>query len=86
MKTLQKIALFIALVALFASCQSKTDVKQIFSNQETKKAIMDTIANNGNLSKEMMETMMNNENGKMVMMGNEKMTMMMMEDHGTMMK
>ena len=86
MKTLQKIALFIALVALFASCQSKTDVPKILADQDTKKAIMETIANDSNLSKEMMETMMSSENSKMMMKGNEKMSMMMMEDHGTMMK
>jgi len=86
MKTLQKITLFIAFVALFASCQSGTDVNKILSNQETKKAIIDKIANDSSLSKEMMETMMNSENSKMMMKGNEKMTMMMMEDHGAMMK
>jgi len=32
MKTLQKITLFIALVALFASCQSNTDVNKNLSN------------------------------------------------------
>ena len=86
MKPLLKITLFIAFVAVFASCQSSTDVKQIFSNQDTKKAIMDTIANDSNLSIEMMEAMMNNENSKMMMMENEKMTMMMMENHTSMMK
>src|ERR1035437_5319158 len=86
MKTLKKITLFIALVALFASCQSSTDVNKILSNQETKKAIIDKIANDSNLSKEMMEAMMNNENSKMMMMGNEKMTSMMMQNQGTMMK
>jgi hypothetical protein len=86
MKTLQKITLFIALVALFASCQSGTDITKILANQETKKAIMDTIANDSNLSGEMMETMMNSEKGKMMMMENEKMTMMMMQNQGTMMK
>ena len=82
MKTLQKITLFIALIALFASCQPSTDVTKILSNQDTKKAIMDTIANDSNLSVEMMETMMN---GKM-MMENEKMTSMMMQNQGIMMK
>ena len=82
MKTVQKITLFIALIALFASCQPSTDVTKILSNQDTKKAIMDTIANDSNLSAEMMETMMN---GKM-MMGNEKMTSMMMQNQGIMMK
>ena len=66
MKTLQKITMLIALVALFASCQSNIDVNKILSNQDTKKAIMDTIANNSNLSKEMMETMMNGKNSKMI--------------------
>jgi len=82
MKTVQKITLFIALIALFASCQPSTDVTKILSNQDTKKAIMDIIANDSNLSVEMMEAMMN---GKM-MMGNEKMTSMMMQNQGTMMK
>ncbi|MEK7719753.1 MAG: membrane or secreted protein [Bacteroidota bacterium] len=87
MKTLQKITLFIALVALIASCQSNTDVNKIFSNPDTKKAIIDKIANDSNLSKEMVETMMNSNNGKMMMLGNDKMTMMMMmENHGKMMK
>ena len=63
MKRLKKITLFIALVALFASCQSGTDVTKILSNQDTKKAIMDSIANDSNLSVEMMETIMN---GKMM--------------------
>lgn len=86
MKALQKITLLFALVALFASCQSVSDVNKILSNQDTKKAIMETIANDSNLSSEMMETMMNNEKSKMMMTGNEKMAMMMMENHGTMMK
>lgn len=76
MKTLQKIALFIAFVALFASCQSKTDVPKIMADQDTKKVIMETIANDSNLSKEMMEVLMKSDNSKM----------MMMEFHGTMMK
>jgi len=86
MKTLQKITLLIALVALFASCQTGTDVNKILSNQDTKMAIMDTIANDNNLSIEMMEAMMNNENSKMMMMGNENMTTMMMGNQGTMLK
>jgi len=86
MKTLQKITLIIAIVALFASCQTGIDVNKILSNQDSKMAIMDTIANDSNLSTEMMEAMMNNENGKMMMMGNEKMTMLMMQNQGTMMK
>src|SRR5665647_534138 len=86
MKTVQKITLFIALIALFASCQPSTDVTKILSNQDTKKAIMDIIANDSNLSVEMMETMMDSENSIMMMRGNEKMTSMMMQNQGIMMK
>jgi hypothetical protein len=88
MKTLQKfilVTIFISL-SLFISGQSKTDIKQILSNSDTRKGIMDIIANDSIMSKEMMETMMNNKNCKMIMQGNEKMTMMTMENHGTMMK
>ena len=60
MKTLTKVALAIALITLFSSCQSGSDVKQVLSKSETRKEIMDTIANNSSMSKEMMESMMNN--------------------------
>jgi hypothetical protein len=76
----------IALIAFISSCKSGTDIKQILSKSDTRKAIMDTIANNNEMSQAMMEAMINSENGKMMMMGNEKMRMMMMEDRGTMMK
>jgi hypothetical protein len=87
MKTLQKIAMFIALVALIAACQSSIDADKILLNQETKKAIIDKIANDSNLSKEMVETMMNSNNGKLMLLGNDNLTMSeMMENHGKMMK
>lgn len=87
MKGLLKITLFIALVALIASCQSSTYIDKVLSNQDTKKAIIDKIANDSNLSKEMVETMMNSKNGKLMMLGNDNLTMlMMMENHGKMMK
>jgi len=86
MKTLQKIVLMIALVTLLSSCQTTTDQKQLLSNKDTRKGIMDTIANNNEMMKEMTDAMMNNKNGKMMMQGNEKMNMMMMENRGTMMK
>ncbi len=78
MKNVQKFVLSIALIAvtLFASGQSNTDVKQILSKPETRKLIMNTIANDSIMSKEMMTTMMNSKNHKM----------MMMENHGSMMK
>lgn len=86
MKTLQKITLAIVLIGLFASCQSSIDVKQILSKSDTRREIMDTIANNTVMSKEMMTAMMNSKIGKMMMHGNEEMTMMMMDNHETMMK
>jgi len=86
MKTLQKITLLFVLLALFASCQSNTDVKQILSNQDTRKSVIDSIANDSTMSKEMMASMMNSNNGKMMMQGNEKMSLMMMENHTSMMK
>jgi len=85
MKTLKRITLLIVLTALFASCQSSTDVNKILANQGTKEAIMDTIANDSNLSVEMMEAMMNSENSNM-MMGNEKMATLMMQNQGAIMK
>ncbi len=85
MKTLKKITLLIALIALFTSCQSKTDVNKILANQGTKEAIMDSIANDTNLSVEMMGAMMNSENSNM-MKKNEKMTTLMMQNQGAMLK
>jgi hypothetical protein len=78
MKNVQKFVLSVVLIGitLFASGQSNTDVKQVLSNPETRKLIMDTIANDSIMSKEMMTTMMNSKNHKM----------MMMENHGSMMK
>jgi hypothetical protein len=84
MKTLQKITLLIALITLLASCQSGTDVNQTLSKPDTRKEIMDKIADDSTMSKEMMTAMMNSNNGKM-MMGDGKMPMMM-ENHDAMMK
>lgn len=86
MKTLQKVTLATALITLFSSCQSNTDIKQVLSKSDTRNEIMDTIANNSSMSKEMMEAMMNSKNGKMMMQGNEKMMGMMIENQGTMIK
>jgi hypothetical protein len=55
LKTLQKVTIAIALVALFTSFQSAIDVTQILSKPETRKKIMNTIANDTTMSKEMME-------------------------------
>ena len=82
MKTLQKITLAIALLALFASCQS---AKQVLSKSDSRTEIITAIANDPDMSKEMMKAIMNSKNGKMMIQGNDKMKMMM-ENHGMMMK
>jgi len=89
MKKFQKIALMLALITLFASCQS---TKQVLSKTDSRNEIMLAIANDSEMSKEMMQAMMNSKNGKMMMQKNDKMKMMMenhgmmMENHGMMMK
>ena len=86
MKTLQRIAMVIVLITLFASCQPRTDVKQILSNSDTRKAIIDTISNDSIMSREMMVALMNGRNGKMLMMENHEAMMKMMKDDPGMMQ
>jgi predicted PP-loop superfamily ATPase len=68
---------------LFASCQSSTDTKQILSKSETRKDMMDKIANDSSMSKEMMGAMMASQTGTAMMHDHQK---MMMGNHETMMK
>jgi hypothetical protein len=86
MKTLKQITVVIVLITLFSSCQSGTNVEQILSKPETRKAIMDSIANNSAMSREMMESMMNSKNGKMMLLGNGKMMGMIMGNREGMME
>lgn len=83
MKTFRKLTLMIALITLFASCQSSSDTTEILSKPETRKEVMDKIANDSSMSKEMMAAMMTSNNG-MAMMQNHQ--MMMMQNHESMMK
>ena len=83
MQTLQKVTLMIVLVTLIGSCQSGTDAKQILSKSETRKEIMDKIANDSSMSKEMMGAMMASQTGTAMMHDQQK---MMMGNHETMMK
>ena len=85
MKRVQKIALSIVLITLFASCQSGTDVNQTLSKTETRMEMMNKIADDSAMSKEMMGTMMNSKNGKMMMMENHEAMMKMMKDNPGMM-
>ncbi len=86
MRTLQTLILAIVFITLFSSCQSTSDPKQDLSNKETRKGILDTIVNNSDILKEMMVAMINSNNGKKIMLGNEKMTMMILENNSMMMK
>jgi hypothetical protein len=81
-----KSTILIVAVTFFASCQSGSDVRQILSQQDSRMAVIDSIANDSSMSKEMIGAMINSNNGKMMMQGNEKMNMMMMENHASMMK
>jgi len=83
MKALQKIISAIGLITLLASCQSKTDIKQVLSKQDTRKEMMNSIASDTAMSREMMEAMMNSSNGKAMMHDHQK---MMMGNHESMMK
>lgn len=85
MRLLQKFALAIVLITLLASCQSNSEIKEVLSNPDTRKEIMDSIAHNSDMSKEMMTAMMNSKNNKMMMEGDGKMSMMM-ANHDSMMK
>ncbi len=93
MKTLRKVTCVFAaitLIAVFSSCQSSPDVKEVLSKPETRNMIMDSIANNSTMSMEMMESMMKSKSGNMMMQGDGKMMGkmmgMMMENHDGMMK
>jgi ABC-type uncharacterized transport system permease subunit len=86
MQQLQKFALAIVLITLFASCQSTSDPKQLLSNKETRKETIETITNSNEMMNEMMEAILNNNNAKMVMQKNDKMIVMMLENRDTMIK
>lgn len=83
MKTIQKVTVAISLIALFASCQSGFYTKKVLSKPETRKEVMDKIANDSNMSKEMMVAMMTNNKGMTMMHDHQK---MMMQNHESMMK
>lgn len=91
MKILQTLALAISLLALFESCQSTSAQTKDLSNQETRKEIMNAIANDSSMCQEMVGTMMNSKNGMMMqghqmMMGNQSSMMNMLKDNPGMMQ
>lgn len=58
MKTLQTLALAISLLTLFASCQSTSAQLKDLSNMETRREIMNAIANDSTMSQEMINAIM----------------------------
>ena len=86
MKTLQKTAFAIAFMALLVSCEQKTSTTNALSKSETRKEIMDSIANNNEMSMEMIEIMMNSKNGEKWLKENDKLNTMMRGNHGRMME
>lgn len=85
MKFLQTTLLAVMIAALFTSCQQGTNAKELLAKDETRKEIMNTIANDSTMHKEMMAAMMSGDHGKM-MMGNHDSMMQMMKDNPGMMQ
>lgn len=87
MKILKNVVIAISLTTLFVACQqSNTNVKQMLSNLETRKEIIDSIANDNSMHKEMMEAMMAGKHSKMMMMENHNAMMKNMKDNPAMME
>lgn len=83
MKTILKLLSVVALITLYASCQSPADPGQVLLNRETKAQVMNMIANDSVMSKEMMTALMNSKTGMMVM---QQHAMMMIESQSSMME
>ena len=83
MQKLLKATLMVVLVALIGSCESNTGTKEILSKSDSRKDMMDKIANDSSMSKEMMAAMMSSHTGTAMMHDHQK---MMMGNHETMMK
>ncbi len=91
MKIVQTLMLAIALLTLFASCQSTSTQLKDLSNTETRKQIMQAIANDSSMSQEMIGAMMNSKNSMMMqehqmMMGNESSMMKTLKNNPGMMQ
>lgn len=82
MKRVQKMILSMALIMLFASCQSNADTDAL-STPEMRKEVMGKIADDSTMMKEMMTMAMNSSNGMMMMQDHQK---MMIGNHSSMMK
>lgn len=85
MKILLKIASAITLILALHSCAPTSNPPQLLNDKETRKTIIDSIANNSEMMREMMTAMMNSPKGKMMFQGNREMDRVMMENQSGMM-
>lgn len=69
MNFIYKLVWTMSIVSLFAACTTGSTVNQLLSNQETRAAIIDSIANDDKMSREMMTAMMNSKDSMRQHMG-----------------
>ena len=77
------VILAVALIA-FRSCKTESNSEKVLSHKETRKQMMDTIANNSEMMMEMTDAILNSKHGKMMIQENEKMMRMMTENKDAM--
>lgn len=82
MKTLQIVAMAIALFTLFPSCQPTSAQMKELTNKDKRIEIMNAIAHDSTISQEMINMMMNSKNGMLRMHQHQ---MMLMNNHDSMM-
>jgi hypothetical protein len=82
MQSIKKLLLAMGIVSFFAACTTGSTVNQLLSNNETRSAIIDTIANDDKMSREMMTAMMNSRDSMRQHMG--VLMEMMRNNHGMM--
>lgn len=81
MKIVKNMALAILAVAALAACQTKIDIRQTLSKADTRKEIMDSIANDSIMSREMMEILLNSKYSNLMQMENHAAMMRMMKQN-----
>lgn len=69
MHSIKQLVGALCLVLLFAACTTGSTVNQLLSNNQTRAAIIDTIANDDKMSREMMTAMMNSRDSMRQHMG-----------------
>lgn len=78
MRNTIKIATLLIITGFFTACQQPQSTEQVLADENQRKEVMQTIANNQEMMTEMVAMMMNNEQGKMMMAGNKEMMGVMM--------